>query len=439
MAGILAIRKFIEEEVWKTPLRTLPRFKAFWYRQIRIWVITFQEYERDKCAEKASALTYYSILSIVPVIALAFGIATAFGLEEYLQVQMEGYFAGQQEVLNYMITFANSTLSNASGGLISGISVLFLIFTVGKLFNNIELSFNSIWQTPGGRSFQRKVADYMSVIFLGPIILIFSSTATVFLTTQIENLAEQMAFLGYFQPVIVFLIQLIPYSLIWLLLFMVYMVFPNTQVKPWPALIAGILAGTIYQVLQWAYINFQIGVSNYSAIYGSFAALPLFLIWLQLSWIITLFGAEYAFAVQNVGTWSHNKTSLKVSQRVQKKVCILVAIQVAKTLHNLDKGTKFTELCESILVPQWLIKQACEDLVNVGILARLNHEEVIYMPAIDLSKLTILTVVNRVEAFGGSEFIVKDSEGNAPKLDSTFEEFDQLLATNESNRLLISL
>ncbi|MEP4133014.1 MAG: YhjD/YihY/BrkB family envelope integrity protein, partial [Cyclobacteriaceae bacterium] len=127
------LRHFLRETVWNTPLNTLPKWEAFLYRQIRILMITFSEYEKDKCAEKASALTYFSLLSVVPVAAMAFGIATIFNLDQYLKSELERYFSGQQEVLDYTMKFADKMLSNSSGGIISGISAVFLIYAVARL------------------------------------------------------------------------------------------------------------------------------------------------------------------------------------------------------------------------------------------------------------------------------------------------------------------
>ncbi len=242
---IQSIYSFLNQELWEVKLSSLTPIKAWLFRQLRIILITVKEYNNDKCVEKASALTYFTLLSVVPVIAMAFGIATAFGLEKYMRRELERYFNGQQEVLDYMLKFADSTLNNTSGGIISGISSLFLIYAVARLLHNIERSFNDVWNTNGGRTFQRKLADYMSIILLGPVILVVSSTATVFITTQLETLAGEFVVLGGLKGPIMFLLNLIPYTLIWLLLFLVYIIFPNTKVKIKPALVAGVIAGTV--------------------------------------------------------------------------------------------------------------------------------------------------------------------------------------------------
>ena len=277
------IQQFIEEDLWKIKIKTLPKRKAFLFQQLRIWVITISEFNKDKCGEKASALTYFSLISFVPVIAMAFGIAQSFGLDDYLERELQNYFNGQDDVYIFVKGFSDKMLANTSGGVITGISTVFLFYAVGRLLNNIEMSFNSIWNTKKGRTLKRKVTDYMSVILLGPIILIMSSSATVYITTSIESLTESISFIGFFKPVILFLIKLIPYTLIWFLLFLFYLVFPNTTVKLKPALIAGILAGTVYQIVQLLWVKGQVYLTTYSVVYGTFAALPLFLIWLQLS------------------------------------------------------------------------------------------------------------------------------------------------------------
>ncbi|MEQ8679453.1 MAG: YihY/virulence factor BrkB family protein, partial [Cyclobacteriaceae bacterium] len=192
------LQRFLHEDLWKVKVTSLPRGKAFLYRQLRILMITFSEFQKDKCSEKASALTYFTMLSIVPVVAMAYGISTAFGMEDYLKSELRTFLAGQpEEVVNNILEWSTNMLSGASGGLISGISSVFLIYAVARLLNEIEVAFNDIWGTEKGRSLKRKLTDYMSVIFLGPLILILSGTVTVFITSQMEIFTQSLDFLGF--------------------------------------------------------------------------------------------------------------------------------------------------------------------------------------------------------------------------------------------------
>ncbi|MFT6854413.1 MAG: membrane protein [Cyclobacteriaceae bacterium] len=397
---IQRIYSFLNQELWEVKLSSLTPIKAWLFRQLRIILITVKEYNNDKCVEKASALTYFTLLSVVPVIAMAFGIATAFGLEKYMRRELERYFNGQQEVLDYMLKFADSTLNNTSGGIISGISSLFLIYAVARLLHNIERSFNDIWNTNGGRTFQRKLADYMSIMLLGPVILVVSSTATVFITTQLETLAGEFAVLGGLKGPIMFLLNLIPYTLIWLLLFLVYIIFPNTKVKIKPALVAGVIAGTVYQLTQWLYITFQVGVSSYSAVYGSFAAFPLFLIWVNISWLIVFFGAEYSFAVQNVDSWKFSSEALRINYSLKKKLYLLILKLI---VDDFKKGlpTSFVEIDRAITLPTNVLSKAVQELASYGLINKLeSQDEGQYQPAIDINQLSISSIIERIEQEG---------------------------------------
>ncbi len=434
-------KKFIEEDLWKIKLKNLPKRKAWLYRQIRIWVITISEFNKDKCAEKASALTYFSLISFVPVLAMAFGIAKSFGLKNYLEREMDNYLSGQQDILKYVKDFSDNMLETSNGGVITGISAVFLVYAVVRLLNNIEVAFNDIWNTKNGRTLKRKVTDYMSVIFLGPLIIILSSSATVFITTSIESLTDSISLIGFFKPVIMFLIRLIPYTLIWFLLFLLYLVFPNTQVKLRPAIIAGILAGTVYQLTQFAWVEGQVYLSRYSVIYGTFAALPLFLIWLQLSWTILLFGAEFAFAVQSVGTWAYDNEKLSMNLKAKRKLTLLVTRTVTKHFQATDDAISFEELCEKLEVPRRFIREILEDLLQVKLIRRISsdNDEELFQPGMDIHKLDVFTVYSRLEQLGMNNLPQTHLNEGFESIEAVMNEVDNAVKSAQVNKKVIDL
>ena len=438
---VLRIKGFIEEDLWKVKIKRLPKYKAFLYRQIRIWVIAISEFGKDKCAEKASALTYFSLLSVVPVVAMAFGIATIFGLEKYLKDELARYFSGQEAVLDYTLQFADKMLSTSSGGVISGISAVFLIYAVARLFNSIEVAFNDVWDTKKGRSLKRMITDYMSVILLGPIILILSSSATVYITTSVENLAESFSLLGFLKPIILFAINLIPYSLIWFLLFLLYIIFPNTSVKIKSALIAGILAGTAYQLTQWGWINGQVYLSRYSVIYGSFAALPLFLIWLQLSWMIILFGAEFSFAVQNVETWAYDNEKLQMNHRTKRKMTLLVMRDIVKAFLEKERAVSFEELCVQLSIPRRFVRDIIEDLLEGKLITQVvsDDEEECFQPALDANKISIFTIYSRLDEKGLDNLPHEEENEGYDIVNDAVIALDQAIINSPSNKLVKDL
>ena len=403
-------------------------------------MITISEFQKDKCPEKASALTYFSLLSVVPVMAMAYGIATIFGLEDFLRKEIEKYLTGQQEVLEYIMQFADKMLSTSSGGLISGISSVFLIYAVARLLNSIETAFNDIWVSTKGRSLKRKVTDYMSVIFLGPLILILSGTVTVFITSEMESLTENIEFIGLVKPGILFLINLIPYTLIWFLLFMVYVVFPNAPVKIKPALIAGILAGTVFQVVQLAWIEGQVFLSKYNAIYGTFAALPLFLIWLQLSWMILLFGAEYAFAIQNVGTWSYDNENLRINLKTKRKLTLVILKQIIDYFESKDGPISFHQITEVVVIPHRFVKEIVNDLEKSGLITRVrNDEEELYLPGMDIHKIDVHMVIKKMEEMGLDNLPQQHQNKDFRLMDEMLTKIDQAIKKAPANKLIKDL
>ncbi|MBE9531782.1 MAG: YihY/virulence factor BrkB family protein, partial [Proteobacteria bacterium] len=286
--------------IWSIRLQDLSKKKSFFLNQLRVFVLTLRKFDSDNCSLRASALTFYTLLSIVPVVAMAFGVAKGFGYEDVLRDQLLARFAGQEEVFTIIIGFAHTLLENTRGGMVAGIGMAVLLWTVIKVLYHIEYSFNEIWQIKRPRSLKRRLSNYISFMVIGPALLIASGSVTVFINSHILLVTERIALLSFMGPFTFLLLKLVPYILIWAILTFAYVVMPNVKVSFKSALIAAIIAGTCYQFAQWGYIHFQVGIARYNAIYGSFAALPLFLIWLEISWIIVLFGAEISYSHQNV-------------------------------------------------------------------------------------------------------------------------------------------
>ncbi|MEQ9007928.1 MAG: YihY/virulence factor BrkB family protein, partial [Ekhidna sp.] len=375
------VRQFIEVDLWRVRLKSLPKRKRFLFGFIRVWVIAIKEFVNDKCAEKASALTYFSMLSLVPVIAMIVAIAKAFGIRELMEKELAKYFSGQEAVLENVLPYAEKMLSGTSGGIVTGISIVFLIFTVIRLLMNIEAAFNDMWEIKRSRRWERKVSDYVAVILLGPVLLIVASSATLFVKDTIQVAINQMEFLGQLRSGIIFLLKLLPYTILWFLLFGIYLIFPNTRVKFWPALFAGIVAGTLYQLNQQAFISLQFAFARYDAIYGSIAFLPLFLIWLQISWLIVLFGAEICYGVQYIDQWEMNSEKLKISLSHRKKLTLLLLYRVVKKFEKGSGPMSMDDLAGMVNIPRKYVVDICYDLEKADLMIRVDSEDIAYQPS----------------------------------------------------------
>ncbi len=208
MAEIVSnIIRFLKTDIWRIRLNTIPRSKSILIKQVRIFLLALRGFDEDKCRLRASALTFYSLLSIVPIFAMIFGIAKGFGTEKALERQLIEKMPGQEEVVNKIIAFSHSLLENTKGGVIAGVGVAILFWTVIKVLGDIEYSFNDIWGVKRARSIGRKFCDYLSVMFICPLLIIISSSATVFVISQVTIITQRIAFLGMFSWAIFFLLK----------------------------------------------------------------------------------------------------------------------------------------------------------------------------------------------------------------------------------------
>src|SRR6056297_752054 len=412
MVSLKKIIDFIRVDIWRIPMKNMPKYQFFLIKQLRVLLLAFRGYKEDKLGLRASALTYFSMMSVVPVVAMGFGIAKGFGFDKYLENQLVQNFSGQQEVLDWIIKFAHSFLENTQGGIIAGIGIAILIWTVMKVLGNIESSFNAIWQIRTPRVWFRKFSDYLAMMLIAPVLLILSTSANVFISTQLTRIMAEVDFLGYISPIIFFLIKLIPYVLFWLVLTIIYMVMPNTKVNFQSAFVAGIIGGTMFVFLQWVYIHFQVGVSRYNAIYGSFAALPLFLIWLQTSWLIILFGAEISFSDQNMQQYEFESDVLNISPFSKKVIVLMVSHQLIKNFEEGKPAYTAEYVSKTLEIPIRLASEAIYELQECNIITEVktkNEKERAYQPAIDINKLSLSYVLEALEHKGVDKILTKET------------------------------
>lgn len=478
--------RFFSQDIWQIRLRQLARPQYYALLPLKVLFLALRGFGRDRCALRASALTFYSLLSIIPVAALALGVAKGFGLGDNLKrmvaraeaqkVEMRqapdeaaeaaagsGFAAtsgtlpgigavdtggpanapafritgitpgpGQSEAIEWIIDRADRFLENARGGLFTGLGVVGLFWIIIKLLANIEASFNDIWRVRRGRSLRRKTSDYLSLALLGPILLIISSSLTVFISREMQSLVGESVLLSSASR---FFLKLIPYLVIWILFTLIYMIMPNTRVSLKAAVAGGLVAGTIYQVIQKIYVQFQIGVAQYDAVFGSLAALPLFLIWLQMSWIVVLFGAEISFAVDDEETYEPKRDYSHASIRFRKLLALRLAEICIKRFAEGREPLSDIDLCRLTEAPLPLVAHALDRLEDARILSRIRRNgsaENYYQPARSIEDLTIQSVIEALEKQGhDSDHIIK--EGEFAVLSAKLEELDRAAAQSPGN------
>ncbi|TVR72172.1 MAG: YihY/virulence factor BrkB family protein [Marinilabiliales bacterium] len=430
--------RFFKRDIWRMPIDELPPLRAFLLKQLKILIIALRGFSEDKIQLRASALTYYTLLSLVPVVAMAFGIAKGFGLDQYLEEELSKVFAGREEVFEWVLSFSQSLLETTRGGLMAGVGLIILFWTIMKVLSHIEHSFNEIWQINQPRSFTRKFADYFSMMLIAPLFIILANGFTVFITTQISNITQSFVLLGFLSPIIMFFVQLIPYLLLWTLFTILYMIMPNTKVNFASALLAGIIAGTLFQLVQWSYIHFQVGVSRYNAIYGSFAALPLLLLVMQVSWLVVLFGAEISFANQNVEQYEFEAESLNMSSYNRRLLTLYIAHLLVKNFENGVPPYTARQISNELEIPIRLVRELLYELVDINVISEAKTKfvkETAYQPAIDINRITIKFISDKLDHRGMDVLIARKSE-EIEKLKGIMDAFNNTLEKCQENKLL---
>ena len=406
---ISRIAHFFKTGVWEIRLKDLPSIQAFPVRALRILLLASRRFVTDHCQQTASVLTYYSLLNIVPVVAVAFAIAKGFGLEKLIEKQITQIAAKanlQSDLTNQILTFSHNLLGQAKGGLIAGVGIILLFWTVISILGKIEESLNDIWEIKKSRTLIRKFGDYIAMMVLGPLLLVISGSATLLVASQVTVLLAKISFLGVFSSAIVFLLNLLPYVSIWVLLTMLYLVMPNTRIPLTSAILGGIAGGTIAQIVQWAYIKFQIGVASQGAIYGSFAALPLFLAWLQMSWMIVLFGAEIAHASEHYETYGFHPDYSRISVSAKKLLTLRIFHLLTKRFSLGEKPLTVRQIARVVEIPVRLVESLLQELSEVGLVAETvkgEMSEVGFQPGRTIENITLKFVLDEYEKYGVTE------------------------------------
>ena len=430
------IISFIKEDIWLLHEQRLPLFKAAIIKSLKIVILSVQGFSSDLCPLRASALTLYSILSIVPVIAMLFGIAKGFGFETMLEQRLLEQAPDQDAMVLQLISFAQNLLESTKGGVVAGIGIVVLFWTIISVIGNIEESFNYIWKIGTGRSISRKFSDYLSLMLLAPVLLIASGSITVFLDTKINWLISVIELPEFGTWLVIKALSLSPLALMIALFTFTFIFMPNHKINYRAGIIAGIVTGIMYYLLQGAYLSLQIGVSKYNAIYGSFAALPLFVVWLQTGWMIVLFGCEMAFFLQNYETYRNNNRFSDLSFSLKKVIALQITHLIIKNFIQLNNPLTADEIATKLVIPIAIIQPVLSKLIASHIIVEFKNQDEddeVYQPAVDINILTIAYVINALEHCGQNHLPDINQE---QLFMNAVNNFRELMEASEQNRLL---
>ena len=391
---------FFRHDLWHIQRSDTSAVGFFVCSLLKKLYLAIEFFTTRRVIDMASALTYSTLLAIVPILAVVFAIARGFGYSKYIEVWFRDILSSQPEVANTIIDFVNSYLVHTKSGIFLGVGLVLMLFTVLMLTSNVEKTFNAIWQVKHPRSVYRAITDYLAMMFLVPIVIVVISGVSIVVATLASQTDDYMV-VG---PVMQVTVEVLPYVLMSVVFMSLYVFLPNTKVRFSVVVIPGILAGVGMQVLQLFYIHAQIFLSSYNAIYGSFAALPLFMLWVQISWTICLFGVELCYTNQNMDELSFKAHSGNISHRYRMLLSIILIGHVCQRFASGSRPYTALQLRQLTNIPIRVTQDLLYVLVRAGLLtessAEGKDEEPTYQPALPLSKITVGAVVDRVESLG---------------------------------------
>lgn len=391
---------FIQVGMWRISPKDVPPLAKLPFGVLKRLVLAIRFFVTQHTMQAAAALTYSTLLAIVPIFAVVFAIARGFGYNKYIEDWFRETFISQPQAAEAIIGFVNSYLVHTKSGVFLGIGLIIMLYTVLLLTTNVENAFNEIWQVKKRRSIFRTFTDYLAMLLLFPIIVVLTSGLSIFMATTVDSLPDALLL----APVAHLLLDLSPYVLMSLMFIGLYVFMPNTRVHVRNAVVPGILAGVAMQWFQLFYINSQIWVSSYNAIYGSFAALPLFMLWAQISWTICLFGAELCYVNQNLEYYDYNTKTSDISHRYKMMLSSILLGCICKRFDQGLSPLSAVELREATGIPIRIVNDLLSDLLDAGlvvvILGGEKGRQPRYMPAETVERMSVGMMVDRLESKG---------------------------------------
>lgn len=414
---------YIKRDLWSSDDAPL---SAWIVRQIRCFVISIRNSYLHRTSVSSGALTFYTLTSLVPVLALIFAISKGFGIEARIINYIRETFSTYDSLVDYLTQFANVYLENSRIGLLAGVGLVVLVWSVVKVFSNIEGVFNTIWGVKRQRNLYRKVTDYLAIVICIPILLFIYTS----LSGLIESGFNGMVSLGGVLDMVLFIVNKVIFFMIFAF---AYTFLPNTKVKFSAAFYGAIITGTAYLLFESAYIYFQSSITTYSAVYGSFAALPLFLIWLNISWNIMLFGAELSYAYQNLSDYEYRMQQSNMTHNFRRKLTMVVLANIIKEFTGHRAAPTSSDLATKIGVAQFSVREALQNLEKCGVVTRVKYPNGSfgYLPSYDQSEMRI----NDLNTILDSEGIIDTSHQQrlGDSVNNAFSEIEISAAQSKGN------
>ena len=402
---------FLLHDIFRVTEDELSKTMRFFVRLLKKLIISIRGFIEDDLMIKASALTYYTVLAIVPIFALFLAVGKGFGFAETIEGFVIKLIGDNPEITNIVMGFVNNYLEQTQGGVFVGIGIALLLWAVLSMFRQIEANFNDIWNVKKNRSIVRQFTTYITMLIVVPILIVISSGLNAKVDAYVEIIAQSSVG-SFLIPIYQFLVKLAPFVIYWILFTLIFLIIPNTKVKISDAMLSGVVTGTAFLAIQFLYVNGQISLAKYNAVYGSFAAIPLLLFWLNLSWLIVLYGAELCYVSQNLINFSFESDTKNISRRYSDYTLFVVLKIIINRFCQAQQPISANQIAIDYNIPIRLVNNHLKLLVDTDIISEIYVEqnaERFYQPALDVNLITVHFVFDRVNRFGSENFKITDN------------------------------
>ena len=430
---IQRIREFIQYDLWRqSHIGVHAPKKRLLYRILQTLILVGRGFKDQVLVVRANSLTFALLFAFIPMMALIYAVARGFGFEELVSQQLTGSFLAEANIAPILLEWVERYLATARDGLFVGIGLVVLIWAVYAFFNMLENSFNSIWNVKKTRSFGRRMTNYVMTLLLVPILVVVTSGISIFLnSTEVLSSVLQSV-----EPLRKFMLRFIPFVATSAVFTWIFIAIPSTKVKFSSAIIPGVLMGFLYQVVQALSMYLVVLFTRMSIVYGAFSAIPLVLIWLNITCWLLLIGSALAFAIQNNDWFAYERDIETMSRRYKDYVMLYLLSVIVRRFEHGDTPQTAQEMALHHQLPIRLVSQLLTRLEDTNIVRRVyveQDEDETFVPAMDTRLITVEMVIGRISAQGTEEFL----QHTPPEMQAFWQRYLQMCEANTSDDILV--
>lgn len=385
------LKRVFLHDIWEIEISSLSAVRRFAVASLRVVQLVVKGFGEDECLLHASALTYVTLMALVPMLAIVFSVLKGLGAGQEAMDKLMEFLATMPDQFRGFVENLLFSVSKANVVAVGWIGVIALLIMVVQMLSSIETSFNRVWGIKTARNVLRKTANYISTLVVVPILIM--AALAVSATFSSEAFIHKLGLAASAYRVF---LRMSPLFASWLAFSFLYVFMPNTRVRATPALVSGLVATMLWLGWQKLYIALQVGVARYNVLYGTFLAVPIFLMWLYFGWVIVLLGAEVAFAIQNHSTYQMERTASAASTRSRLLLALSVVLHAARAQQTDQPRFEVAGYAREHRVPIRLLNDIVLVLVGAGLLAETAEKEGCYVLLRAPEKIRVYDVIDMI-------------------------------------------